>query len=103
MNNIHSHCKGGAYFVRSGEVKLQSGHSSSNRLGGKEANQKFHDIDLELVFPLGIVGDVDIWRERGNYTYEAVATCLTRTFNISKRSYLDNVKVRLIVRCVLIA
>jgi hypothetical protein len=93
MSNIHSHCKGGAYFVRSGEVKLQSGHSRSNRLGGKEANQKCHDIDLELVFPLGIVGDEDIWRERGNYTYEAVASCLTRTFNISKRSYLDNIMV----------
>jgi hypothetical protein len=44
------------------------------------------------VFPLGIVGDVDVWRGHGCYSYEAVATCTTRTFNVSRSAYLDYVK-----------
>jgi hypothetical protein len=45
------------------------------------------EVDLELVFPLGTVGDVDLVQGRVAYTEEAVATCFTRTFTISKKIY----------------
>jgi CRP-like cAMP-binding protein len=77
---------GEIYLLRAGEVKISNSSAgkkfvkSEGQRNKRDVRVRSPNVDLELVFPQGVVGDVDMVQGRAMYSVEAVAVCETKAF-----------------------